>query len=483
MGDSANLALYTIVFAKGAVPKPKLDAALQRAVTARKPLEEALVELGALPAAEVDGLLRIRARLARDCDACGGPTYLLQDQTEENTPCDHCGGRLLTPEQARAKAAALEAEAARAAAAGAQVVELALAAVEQRLAAHLSEVTTKALERCEQRLAAEDLRGFLEEVTERATSLAVASAREDLAAAAKVLDERVADGTRRALEGWSSSQLEQVTQRLEALERRAQAVEARPDPTAGLDERIVAAVAQALAAGTAPLVRRLEALEGLPRRLDALENRPDPAVAVVAAVDAATRPLVDRARKAAERLDALENRPDPVAAVQGAVESVVLAAVEAATRPLGERAKRLADRLAALEARPDPAAAVEAALVGAVEAAVEAATRPLVAQAEAAARAVAIEARLDQAGGARDEGIQALAGRVEALEAAASAALLGAAAEVPGEEGRQRHAEQDQAGHRVDLRLHPQAHGGEDLHRQRRRARPGDEAGQHQVVQ
>ena len=359
MGDSANLALYTIVFAKGAVPKPKLDAALQRAVTARKPLEEALVELGALPAAEVDGLLRIRARLARDCDACGGQTYLLQDQTEENTPCDHCGGRLLTPEQTRAKAAALEAEAARAAAAGAQVVELALAAVEQRLSAHLSEVTARALERCEQRLAAEDLRGFLAEVTERATAAAAAAAREDLAAATKVLDERVADGTRRALEGWSSSQLEQVTRRLEALERRAQAVEARPDPTTGLDERIVAAVTQALAAGTAPLVRRLDALEARANPVDAIEG------VVVAAVEAATRPLGERNKKLADRLAALEARPDPVAAVQGAVEGVVLAAVEAATRPLVERAGALAERFAGLEARFTQA---EEARAGAAEA-------------------------------------------------------------------------------------------------------------------
>ena len=65
----------------------------------------------------------------------------------------------------------------------------------------------------------------------------------------------------------------------------------------------------------------------------------------------------------------------------------------------------------------------------------------------------------------------------------ALATLLGLAGEVPGEEGEQRYAQQDQAGDRVDLRLHAQAHGGEHFHRQCGRARSGDEAGQHQVVE
>src|SRR5690606_16350442 len=46
------------------------------------------------------------------------------------------------------------------------------------------------------------------------------------------------------------------------------------------------------------------------------------------------------------------------------------------------------------------------------------------------------------------------------------ATLLRATGEVPRREGEHRHHQQDQAGHRVDLRLHTQAHGGKDLHRQ-----------------
>ncbi len=61
--------------------------------------------------------------------------------------------------------------------------------------------------------------------------------------------------------------------------------------------------------------------------------------------------------------------------------------------------------------------------------------------------------------------------------------LLGLAGEVPGEEGEQRNAQQDQAGHRVDLRLHAQAYRREHFHRQGGRAGSGDEAGQYQVVQ
>src|SRR5690606_14883001 len=53
--------------------------------------------------------------------------------------------------------------------------------------------------------------------------------------------------------------------------------------------------------------------------------------------------------------------------------------------------------------------------------------------------------------------------RLHGLLDGALAALLGAAGEVPGEEGEDRHGQQDQAGDRVDLRLHAQAHGGEHL--------------------
>ncbi|MCO5170769.1 MAG: hypothetical protein M9894_30955 [Planctomycetes bacterium] len=106
MGESANLAFYAVVFAKGTVPKAKLDAALTQAVGQGSPLEAVLVQTGALGRGDCDELLRVRERLGRPCQSCDGVTYLLQDQTEANTACEYCGGRLLTREQQRAREAA-----------------------------------------------------------------------------------------------------------------------------------------------------------------------------------------------------------------------------------------------------------------------------------------------------------------------------------------------------------------------------------------
>lgn len=110
MGESANLAFYAVVFAKGTVPRARLDEALTKAVGGGAPLETVLVQTGALGRADCDELLRVRERLGRPCQACDGVTYLLQDQTEANTPCEYCGGRLLTREQQRARDAARAAQ-------------------------------------------------------------------------------------------------------------------------------------------------------------------------------------------------------------------------------------------------------------------------------------------------------------------------------------------------------------------------------------
>lgn len=109
MGESANLAFYAVVFAKGTVPKAKLDEALTRAVSTGAPLETTLVQTGALTRADCDALLKIREQLGRTCQSCEGITYLLQDQTEANTPCEYCGGRLLTREQQKAREQAKQA--------------------------------------------------------------------------------------------------------------------------------------------------------------------------------------------------------------------------------------------------------------------------------------------------------------------------------------------------------------------------------------
>lgn len=88
MGQSAKFALLAIVFAKGTVPKAKLDEALDLALGSDLPLETTLVQTGALKRAECDELVRAREKLGRVCRACDGVTYLLQDQTEANTACE-----------------------------------------------------------------------------------------------------------------------------------------------------------------------------------------------------------------------------------------------------------------------------------------------------------------------------------------------------------------------------------------------------------
>jgi hypothetical protein len=96
--ESANLACYAIVYAKGMVPKDKLDQAMMKSVGEGAPLEQVLVQMNALKPGAVDDLIKARNRLGRHCVKCGDQTFLLQDQNETNTKCEDekCGGKLLT---------------------------------------------------------------------------------------------------------------------------------------------------------------------------------------------------------------------------------------------------------------------------------------------------------------------------------------------------------------------------------------------------
>jgi hypothetical protein len=103
VGESANLAFYAVVFARGVVPKDKLDEALTLAVGGGKPLEAVLVQTGALKRPQADELVRQREQYGRVCASCEGITYVLEG---EGRACEYCGGRLLTREQQRAREAA-----------------------------------------------------------------------------------------------------------------------------------------------------------------------------------------------------------------------------------------------------------------------------------------------------------------------------------------------------------------------------------------
>ena len=97
MGETANAALFAIVYAKGLVGRDRLQAALDKATLEGLPLENVLLQGGILGRPQCEELLRVRNRLGRLCSACGGTTFLLQDETEATAACEFCGGKLLPP--------------------------------------------------------------------------------------------------------------------------------------------------------------------------------------------------------------------------------------------------------------------------------------------------------------------------------------------------------------------------------------------------
>ncbi|MGE0708173.1 MAG: protein kinase [Planctomycetota bacterium] len=95
MASSADRSTYLIVLHKRLLPQAELNALAHESQQRQLPLLRILE--ARLGPAELERVVKTRARHARSCQACGRPTYLLPQQTEENTPCEHCGGRLLQP--------------------------------------------------------------------------------------------------------------------------------------------------------------------------------------------------------------------------------------------------------------------------------------------------------------------------------------------------------------------------------------------------
>jgi hypothetical protein len=170
VGESANLAFYAIVYAKGLVPRERLQDAMHRATLEGLAMESVLLQWGLLTQPQVDELVGVRKRLSRTCGACKKLTYLLQDQSEQSTPCEHCGGQLQPParksSRLRRPGHASTRTAARPPAAAAPDLEARIAKAEERILA-------KALESVETRLAQEDLTGFLKAVVKKASQAAV----------------------------------------------------------------------------------------------------------------------------------------------------------------------------------------------------------------------------------------------------------------------------------------------------------------------
>ena len=94
MSKNANLSLHLVAIHKQSLPRAELDRALREANAQGRPLEDLLREEGQIPGEELDKLLDLRQRHGRRCAACGKTTYLLPKQTEQNTPCEHCQGKL-----------------------------------------------------------------------------------------------------------------------------------------------------------------------------------------------------------------------------------------------------------------------------------------------------------------------------------------------------------------------------------------------------
>jgi len=95
MASSADRSTYLIVLHKGLLERPELDAYAQESVRRRMPLLRLLE--ARLNAEQLERVVRTRARHARHCERCNLTTHLLPRQDESNTPCEHCGGRLMVP--------------------------------------------------------------------------------------------------------------------------------------------------------------------------------------------------------------------------------------------------------------------------------------------------------------------------------------------------------------------------------------------------
>lgn len=269
MGETANAALFAIVYAKGLVGRDRLQAALDKATLEGMPLENVLVQTGILSRPQCEELLRVRNRLGRVCSACGGTTFLLQDETEATASCEFCGGRLLPPRSATGSLPAVPAAPGRAVGPatpvgvqGRQASSPGIQAPDQRRtsgrldrlavggssataqplppvpqgapasAEALAErITQHVLAVVETRLSQEDLVGFLNTVVQKATQQAVEAMTARLDALAQQSAKRALGELETRLEGLRGPLAQQV---------RAELEQKLPDPA-----RITAAVEKA----------------------------------------------------------------------------------------------------------------------------------------------------------------------------------------------------------------------------------------------
>ncbi len=406
MRESANLACYAIVYAKGMVPKDKLDQAMMKSVGEGAPLEQVLVQMNALKPGAVEDLIKARNRLGRHCVKCGDQTFLLQDQNESNTKCEDekCGGKLLTAAEWTARQKPLP----NLRPAGATPVHGVKtgdggAAFEGRVAK--LEATLKALEEKAGKAdpnalarAAEHAEKVLAPRLDAARKEAAMAIRE--AAAAKEASERASQqagkATASVAEGLGVSDLadlpghlaEQLTPRI------VQAVRGRLDELSGLGDRVSALEAGAGERGgggggvdptvvaaqvtSAVAAQVTESLEG---RLADLERRVTQADGWAEKVAAGLKKIPDEGKlieKVAEKVKAALPPPAPAPDADELVERTAravlssvderlaqgVAEAQTAAQDAGQTAVReavrpLETRLAEVEARPTGAVGVE----------------------------------------------------------------------------------------------------------------------------
>ena len=94
LATSADEVLAHLLREEGTVAAERLQALLDQADLSERPLDELLVEEGALTRPQRDRYVRTRSVLGRGCGACGEQTYLLPGQGARRHACEHCGGRL-----------------------------------------------------------------------------------------------------------------------------------------------------------------------------------------------------------------------------------------------------------------------------------------------------------------------------------------------------------------------------------------------------
>jgi hypothetical protein len=96
MGRSADTSFRLIAEQKKLISRERLSEATRQAREQGVSLESVISEGGDLPPGQLERILGTRERHGRTCKGCGERTYMLPGQTPLNTPCEHCGGDLIS---------------------------------------------------------------------------------------------------------------------------------------------------------------------------------------------------------------------------------------------------------------------------------------------------------------------------------------------------------------------------------------------------